>query len=100
MEQSYYNRCRSTHEDWRCPAGHVRCFVGETDEQIRHRREVARLEQRIENYVSFYEREHDDARRCPWPTCRDYVYSSRSSMYEHMRRRHGMPAVALVREAV
>jgi hypothetical protein len=99
MERGFYNRALHTHEFWHCPAGHSQHFVGETDQQKRHRLEVERLNQQIANWRRHAEALEALGRTCPWPTCREYVYSSRDSLYEHMRRTHGMPTLALVREA-
>jgi hypothetical protein len=99
MERGFYDRALHTHEFWHCPAGHSQHFVGETDQQKRHRLEVERLNQQIANWRRHAEALEALGRTCPWPTCREYVYSSRDSLYEHMRRTHGMPTLALVREA-
>ena len=99
MEQGFYNRAQETHEWWTCPTGHKQHFVGESDKDRQHRLEVERLERRIADWEGAYNRVSAESRRCPWPTCRDYVYASRDSMFEHMRRIHGMPLLAAVREA-
>lgn len=98
MEKGFYERARRTHESWHCPAGHAQHFAGESDED-RLERENKHLRRERDRWQANYERAWRDARICPWPTCREYVYSSRDSLYDHMRRAHGMPTVALVREA-
>lgn len=87
LSDSMYHELRRTRASFYCPAGHSQQFTGGCEhEQTARRQREAR---------EHYERE---SRRCPWPTCRVYVYSSRDSLYHHMQRAHGMPTLAAVRE--
>lgn len=99
MDAQFVARARETHESFYCPAGHSLSWQVESKMERKHREEIEQLKRQIESWASGYEREHDESRRCPWPTCRVYVYASRDSMYEHMRRTHDMPLMAAVREA-
>ena len=97
MAESFYERARRTHEFWHCPAGHAQHFTGESEEE-RLSREVKTLRRQLATVRELYERADALARKCPWPGCRSYVYSSRDSMYDHLRRTHGMPVVAEIQE--
>lgn len=98
MAESFYDRARRTHESWHCPAGHSQHFVGKSEEE-KLRDALALAERSKKTLERWWERARDEGRQCPWPTCRSYVYASRSSMYDHMRRAHDMPTVELVEEA-
>lgn len=98
MASQFYERARRTHEFWTCPAGHRQHFTGESEEEERHRKELASKDRIIANWRDRWQESFDLSRTCPWPTCRSFVYSTRDSMYEHMRRAHAMPTVTAVNE--
>ena len=99
MDEGVNQRARRTHETFHCPSGHPNHYAGESDIE-RLEREIRWLKQQLARTVSRgqYDQAVAESRRCPWPTCREYVYASRQSMYEHMRRQHDMPTVVLVAE--
>lgn len=99
IDKQFEQRARETHESFYCPAGHSLSWKIESRKERNHRLVVEQLKRESRSWEAGYYRERREARRCPWPTCRTYVYASRDSMYEHMRRIHDMPILAAVRDA-
>ena len=77
-------RLRRTHEWWACPAGHRQHFAGPTAQE-RQIDDLKRDLRRAEQDTDFWLRE---ARRCPFPTCRSYLYASAATLRRHLHRAH------------
>jgi hypothetical protein len=99
MSAAYNARCRRTGESFICPAGHSQFYNGGlTADQKR----IKELERRVEGLKEYNEQLRETQRRltvtCQWIEC-GFMASSEAGLHTHMRARHGMPALAALREA-
>jgi hypothetical protein len=98
MDKGYRDRVKRTGERFICPAGHGIVFNGGlTADQKR----IEELTREIVWYKADNEQLRDIRRRlevtCQWIEC-GFMASSQAGLHTHMRARHGMPALAALRE--
>lgn len=92
-DQEHY--LRRTKHNFYCPSGHTQYFAGGCEHKKELDAEKAKYERWIERLTVQIDRLHDEARMCPWPTCRRaairHIYSRPDNLIAHLERAHGMP---------
>lgn len=93
MESGFYKRAHRTHEDFRCPTGHINFYPGESDLEALERQ----LKAAKSNAEWWKAQARRDKRRCPWVECY-FEGKTVEGLGNHMRAKHGMPTFAEARE--
>lgn len=99
LAAAVYRRAQETHEIFYCSAGHGQHFIAETDKErtIRElRQEVERLNRRVGWRDEEIERLRSERWVCRWSGC-EFEGADDRGLRTHMRARHGMPTLGLVR---
>lgn len=91
MGADQLHELQATGKIFYCVNGHGQVFGDGCVHQQELQTEVDRLRRQVREASRTIAMAYAESRRCPWPGCRDYVYSSRGGMYAHMRQVHGMP---------